>query len=427
VQSENRHLREKFQAVHNIITQLCSARDLDEEGLQQAREVYEQANAEIKGLAPPYEQRELQYFLLKPLLQGYVNLRKFVEAVELFATWIPNSETNDLLKLVLAEGEMDKHHSVATLELIAGLCYAFIVFDHWRRLYEELKFGPWLGQDARRRYQLSQISALATISKPDEAFSMFQASYKQLAELYQDQELQQSWPAFREASDVWKQHAEVIKLAEQYRNKELRQIFLYGIAFCCSESILDYSKIGKVDEARSAYESLKYLVETHGEQQAELVRAQAKGAGNLVYAFVTANRPDEARMVYEELCQLAEELENEPTLRVWQATRASDVLYAYATANRPDEARMVYEELCQLAEDFSTEPKLRIWQAEGAGDLVYAFCKTGRYVDAKEIFQELEALRKSDDNFGLAIEKRKIDGVPVMDRLRQLLQKGLAS
>ncbi len=55
---------------------------------------------------------------------------------------------------------------------------------------------------------------------PDEAFPLFQAAYKQLAEIYQDQELQQSCLAFREANDVWKRHSEVIKLAEKYRIKD---------------------------------------------------------------------------------------------------------------------------------------------------------------------------------------------------------------
>ena len=69
---------------------------------------------------------------------------------------------------------------------------------------------------------------------------------------------------------------------------------------------------------------------------------------------------------------------------------------------------------------------LRVWQAEGAADLVYAYGKTGRYVEAKKIFQELEELR-SDANVGGEIRKKKINGVPVMDWLSQLLQKESAS
>ena len=88
---------------------------------------------------------------------------------------------------------------------------------------------------------------------PDEAFPLFQTSYRKLAEIYQDKELQQSCLAFSEVHDVWKRPTEVIKLAEKYRNKELQRGFLYAISSCCSESILDYSKNGKVNEALAVY------------------------------------------------------------------------------------------------------------------------------------------------------------------------------
>ena len=99
-------------------------------------------------------------------------------------------------------------------------------------------------------------------------------------------------------------------------------MFLSIILACYSESILDYSKIGKVDEARALYGSLKQLVETHKEEEPELVLRQAKGAVNLIYTFVRTNRPDEAQTVYEDLKKLAEGRPKDQKLRVWQANRA---------------------------------------------------------------------------------------------------------
>ena len=116
--------------------------------------------------------------------------------------------------------------------------------------------------------------------KPDEAFPLFQASYRKLAEIYQDKELQQSCALLSQRCLEATNGS--YKLAEKYRNKELQRMFLSIILACYSESILDYSKIGKVDEARALYGSLKQLVETHKEEEPELVLRQAKGAVNLV-------------------------------------------------------------------------------------------------------------------------------------------------
>ena len=55
----------------------------------------------------------------------------------------------------------------------------------------------------------------------------------------------------------------------------------------------------------------------------------------------------------------------------------------------------------------------------------YMLRQNWQYVEAKKIFQELEELR-SDANVG-EIRKKKINGVPVMDWLSQLLQKESAS
>jgi tetratricopeptide (TPR) repeat protein len=405
------------------------------------------------------ELRLLFPLLESPLINAYAGEGKVGEAIQLYGEQLENlaerckdkelqkelqevslalSESNDVWTAFeesekVAEKHMDKDFQQTLLEAIAAICYSVIIGDHWRRLYEEEKFGEGLGEEEPERRLGKDVRSTALIyaygtMKPDKAFPLFQASYRKLAEIYQDKELQQSCLAFSEVNDVWKRHTEVIKLAEKYRNKEARQYFLFVISFCCSEAILDYSKIGQVDEARALYESLKHFVETHGEERKDgrLVLAQAKGAGNLIYTFVTANRPDEARSIYEDLRKLAEKTPRAARLRVWQANRASDVLYAYATANRPDEARSIYEDLRKLAEDHPNEPRLRVWQAEGAVDLVYAYSTTGRYVEGKKIFQELEELRR-DDNVEREIGKKKINGVPVMDWLSQLLQKESAS
>src|SRR5205085_12503253 len=126
----------------------------------------------------------------------------------------------------------DKDEQQWFLESTAFFCYAVIISGHGRRLYEEV-LNRRLGKGGR---STALIYAYSTIN-PDEAFPQFQATYRKLAEIYQDQELQDACLAFSEADDVWKRHTEVIKLAKKYRNKELQRALLFAISVCCSESI----------------------------------------------------------------------------------------------------------------------------------------------------------------------------------------------
>jgi tetratricopeptide (TPR) repeat protein len=162
-----------------------------------------------------------------------------------------------------------------------------------------------------------------------EAFKLFQEANKDLRRRVKtkEPELGDACLAFSKVNenDFWKLFEEAEKLAEKYRDKQLQRQFLYVIAAFCGESIIYYSKTGKIDKAQVLYDDLKQLVETHGEEQPELWVVQAKGAVNLIYTYVTANKPDEAQAVYGELRKLAEDDPDESRLRVWQAKGAFDL------------------------------------------------------------------------------------------------------
>jgi tetratricopeptide (TPR) repeat protein len=355
-----------------------------------------------------------------------------MEDPELGDACLAASKVNDFWKLFeeaekLVEERGEKQSQQWLLETIAAICYASISLDYTRKLHEGAKKSIERYRDDELRRQRGQdlIDAYANVLKPDQAFQLFHEAYRDLAEMYEDKELQEACLAFSEVNDVWKLYEEAKKLAEKYRDKQLQRQFLNVIAAFCGESIIYYSKTGKIDKAQVLYDDLKQLVETHGERQPELWVRQAKGAVNLIYTYVTANKPDEAQTVYGELRKLAEDHPDEPKLRVWQANRASDVIYAYATAEKLDEAQVVYGELRKLAEDDPDESRLRVWQAKGAFDLTYVYAKAGKCDEAREMFQELEEL-VSDKDVGeemMLYRKQKIDEVPMMDWLRQLLKE----
>jgi hypothetical protein len=437
-------LRYRIQRMAQSIKEHCDKGDL-----KRAREEYEAAKDFIKISG---ETQESLRFLITPtaLINAYSKAGKFTQAFELFREATGElaeiakdddglqevaravSGVEDLWKLiefgekfVVGQEKTEERRNLLQcwiLESEVVSCYSSIVFDFVRGLKESMATLRYKDDKLTlRRSSALKKAAAADMPKPEEAFQRFQNAFKTLAELYKDRELQAAAVIYREVNDVWKCCTEARKLAEKYQNRQLQKQFLKLIAGCCSESIVYYSKVGKIAEAQVAYESLKHLVATH-EEQPELIPEQAKGAGNLVYAYVTAQKPDEARVAYEELQMLAEKLQGDPKLRFLRANRASEVIYAYASAQKPDEARPVYDELKQLAEDHPDEPKLLMWQATGAFDLTYGYAKANKPHEAGKIFQQLEELAK-DKYVGEAMQRQKIQEMPKMQWLRQLLQK----
>ena len=401
---ETKEFEERYKRIKQLIEKGKLIHEFCDSGLLDlARMQYEDAKAFIERYRD--EQPQLRWFITPaPLFKAYVEAGNIKEVFHLFREENKElaerdkdlqdaslSEVNDVWELFekvkkFAEKDENKQFQLSLLEYIVSFCYAVIIFDYRRGLYKDMKVEKLHGDEEVKR-QLGQIQensgflyviANANELKPDDAFALFQKSYRELAEMYEDKEMQDASLAFSEINDVWERHAEVKKLAEKYRNKQLQQQFLSIIAFSCSESVIYYSKIGKSDKAQALYENLKQLVETHGEEQPELWVSQAKGAGNLIYAYVTANKPDEARTVYEELRK--------------------------------------------LAEDHLDEPKFRVWQAEGAFGLTYGYAKAGKSNEAGKMFQWLEKLVK-DNDVRKGMQPQKIDEMPMMDWLRQLLQK----
>jgi tetratricopeptide (TPR) repeat protein len=335
----------------NVIQGFCAKGQLD-----LARKQYEEAKKFIKKFIKRYgdEQPELEVFITPTtLLNAYLKAGKIKEAFKLFreenkdlrrrvktkepelgdaCLAFSKVNENDVWKLFeeaekFAEKSGEKQSQQWLLEGIAFFCYASISSDYTRKLYEGAKksIERYGDDELRRRRGQDLIHAYANVLKPDQAFKLFHEAYRDLAEMYEDKELQEACLAFSEVNDVWKLYEEAKKLAEKYRDKQLQRQFLNVIAAFCGESIIYYSKTGKIDKAQVLYDDLKQLVETHGERQPELWVRQAKGAVNLIYTYVTANKPDEAQAVYGELRKLAEDDPDESRLRVWQAKGAFDL------------------------------------------------------------------------------------------------------
>jgi tetratricopeptide (TPR) repeat protein len=321
------------------------------------------------------------------------------------------------------EASGDKDLQRWFLESLVLTCYAGLSANYIHIVYDGLKRKRHESDEVKLKKRKDLLFAYGNLSNLDQAFQIFRRAYRKLAELDDNKELQEACQAFKERSEVWPIYEGTKRLAERYRHRELRAWLHYVLASFASESVVYYGKTGETDKAQAIYYDIGQIIQRYGETEPQLLRAQVKGAANLIYVYVTAEKPDEARAVYQDLRKLVGSYPWEPKFRFLLANRASDIIYAYATASEPDEARAVYEELSKLAEDHPKEPKLKVWQAEGAFDLTWGYAKAGKGDEAKAIFQRLEELVEDENAVGEEMRRRKIDEMPMMDWLRQLLQK----
>ena len=164
-------------------------------------------------------------------------------------------------------------------------------------------------------------------------------------------------------------------------------------AMAVVDLVTAYGTAGRIEDARDLWERLAGLAQAHDEPA--LRENQAKGAFNLITFYGTAGRIEDARHLWERLADLAQ-AHDEPALRENQAKGAFNLILAYGNAGRTEEGRALWERLAGLAQTHD-EPALREWQAKGAVNLILAYGNAGRIEEGRDLWERLADLAQAHD------------------------------